>query len=169
MKTKKFNFKNLIWIIAGIILILGYATPNSGKHALLDELFNILIFWMTFCYFACSVIKNKVKSLLIILLIVIFVLFNIFLTSRVVLDVAMGTSYIEISNIKLTKKISSRLVSTTYYVEGIDSQGNTHIFLISKDDASRLNHSNEILIEYYPYTERVYKISYIPKLHNDIN
>lgn len=156
---KENRYENLLLGLGVIFFALCMIIPNSGKFVLLDELFNALAFWGLFFCFIMKVVIRKVKSNFIRLVIVLFALFNIFITSKILLDVKDGSTYIKLSNISLTKRISSRVFSIKYYVQGIDEKGQRHIFLVSEDDINLIKHANEVYLEYYPHTERVLRVS----------
>lgn len=159
MEKKKVDLEFVILIIGVVFVILGFIVPNSGKYVLLDQLLRVLFLWALFSYLILKVIKKKVKSIFIRIVIVAFALFNLFLTSQIILDLHDGTSYIKLSNIQLTKRMRAKTLNIAYYVRGTDEKGKRYSLLLSKSDVDLLRSAHEVYIEYYPHTERVLRVS----------
>lgn len=165
MKRNKKKTEMIILVISAIVLIISLLLPVSGKFALVDELFDVLvlvciIFYAMFELFNTNKLKEKISKGIKIVVIVVCILFIGFLSKNLVLDVISEPKSVVLHNVATSSYQGyTGIFSSHYYVEGYDSNYNKHKIEISHSDFSRLSNKETINVDYFENTGRALSVS----------
>lgn len=158
MKIKKFD--GIYISIAVLIVIAGLFLPKSGHLALLDVAFDTILFWAVTIYIVIKVrkIRGRIKeNWYIYLLCLLFMVFSLWMTKNVVVDVIKGPQVIELQNIHVSKLQGTKgLSSLHYYMNGEDAEGKAYKIEISGQQYSSMSTRKTAVITYYENTKRFY-------------
>lgn len=156
-KSGKFFGKDLMLICAAFLfVVLGFFIPPSGGSALLDEFCDVLVIAAAGAYVSVKVLEKPKKTK--IAVIAICALVCIWFAKDPVIDLVSGTSVDEISSPYVEKYTGhAGIISSKYYLRGVDSEGNSLRIRISRDDYESIQQMGrgDIEAEYYKHSNRL--------------
>lgn len=162
MKDVKMGTLETAGIIVGVILlVVKFFIPNAGRLALVDEAIKLCILWGILFYLVLKLIniRGGIRSKLGLCIVpLIIFLINVLGTSHLIKDLISGPQDIGLSNVKVYKseKMGSFL-STEYYLEGYDEEGNKHRIEITKDHSKKVFVGDEAELKYFKNTGKLYR------------
>ncbi len=163
-RSKIFTKDIIFYVIAFVVLIIGFILPESGKFALLDEGFKVILIWLICTYAIVSIKRmekavNATQKILRIVVIIATIVISIWFSANLVRDIITGSQQVELNDVEVDK-LEGRygIISSHYYLIGNDENGNRVKFKISSNDYYELSGVKSVTVEYYEYTGRVIKI-----------
>ncbi len=163
-KSKIFTKDIIFYVVAFVVLIIKFILPESGKYALLDEGFTVILVWFICTYIIMSIKKmekavNATQKILRVAVIIVSIVSSIWFPANVVMDIVNGTQQIHLYDTEVEKTQGRYgIISLHYYLVGKDEAGNKVRFEISGEDYSAFSDIDEVTVEYYKYTDRVIEI-----------
>lgn len=159
-KLKKFDW---IYIAVGTAFVIcGLFLPKSGRMALLDVAFDVMLVWGIVIYLLLKVRKadSSIRKKMYIYIICGFLgVFAIFHTTNIARDVVSGPHTISLGRVTVSQIQGIRGIAFLhYYLNGEDSAGNRYRIEISADEYKQLKTKNVAVVTYYEHTKRLYSL-----------
>ena len=164
MKNRK-KSETIILIIGAIILVVGLLIPASGKLALLDELFGVLVIVCFIAYALLAVfnsenIKGKMTKPIKILILAACVIIVGLFSKDLAFDLISGPEQTVLQDLTTSQYQGyTGIFSSHYYIEGYDSDNNRIKIEVSKDDFMKMSSSKSATVKYFKNTGRALSLS----------
>ena len=153
--------KTIFCIVAFVILVVGFFLPKTGPNVLVDEVFEILIWWLVELYLLCKILikrdtgtRTQKKARIVIGLV--GILLCMWINKNVVADMMTGTEEVVLHDVEVSRYQGyAGIVAVHYYLTGSDEAGNAVRFEVSEDDYYQYMYGGTVRVTYYPKTDRV--------------
>ena len=151
----------IFWIVAFVVLVVGLLLPKTGPYVLVDEIFDVLLWWLVGLYLVGKMLimrKDGTKAQRIgrIVVGIAGIVLCIWTSRNVVVDMMTGTEEVILHNIQVSRyQGRAGILSVHYYLWGVDGTGNKVRFEISEDDYYQYKYGGTVKVIYYPKTDRV--------------
>lgn len=163
--SKKNTFTDTFFLVtAFIIVMVGMFLPKTGPYVLVDEIFDVLLFWIIAIYLVCKTVGirktgTQVQKKARIIVAIVGVILCIWISKNVVADIVSETKQVVLHNITVSRYQGlAGLLTVRYYMMGEDEAGNRVRFEISADDYTKYMYGDTVKIIYYPKTDRVVEL-----------
>lgn len=164
MQKKIKLIENVLLVVTFIVLVIGLFMPKTGPNVLMDEFFEILLWWCIGGYVVCKIVEAGKKGTASqirgrIIVVIVGILLCVWVSRNVVVDITSGTETIILHNASVSRYQGfAGALTVHYHITGEDEEGNTCRFEISQSDYSKYVNGGTVKVKYYPKTERVVEL-----------
>lgn len=158
------RIENIFLIAAFIALIVGLFLPKSGANVLMDEIFEVLLWWFIGGYAICKVVEVRNAGTVAqkrgrIIIVIVGMFLCTWISRNVVIDMISGTDEMVLHNAEVSRYQGfAGALTSHYHLTGENDKGNTARFEISKDDYNEYINGGTVVVVYYPETKRVVEL-----------